>query len=204
MLRAALVLLLALAGPALATQNRWPALFDVTGVAADDVLNIRTQPDAGAEKIGAFAPDATGIEVIAPNERQDWGLVNVDGRTGWASLHYLARQPGQWLGAPIETVRCAGTEPFWSLTRDGDAVTWSTPEIETSGAVTTALDTISRRDISGVLYRLETGARDHLAMTLDRCSDGMSDHAYGIRAILTRDLDGTPEMLGGCCSLDVD
>ncbi|WP_375257862.1 SH3 domain-containing protein [Citreimonas sp.] len=203
MLRFALALLL-LASPAFATQDRWPALFDVSGVAADDVLNIRAEPNAGAEKIGDFAPDARSIEVIAPNERQDWGLVNVDGRTGWVSLHYMVRQPGQWLGAPIETVQCAGTEPFWSLTRRGDTVTWSTPEAETSGTVTTPLDTIARRDMSGVIYRLESDTRDHLAMTLERCSDGMSDYAYGIRAILTRDLDGAPEMFGGCCSLDVD
>lgn len=193
-----------LAGPAFATQDRWPALFDVTGVASNDVLNVRAAPDAGAEKIGELAPDARGVEVIAPDARQDWGQVNVNGQTGWASLHYLRRQPGQWLGSTIGNVRCFGTEPFWSMTRRGDAVSWSTPEERPQGMVQAELASMARRDVSGLIYRLQNGVHGNLVMTLDSCSDGMSDYTYGISAALTHDLMGTPELLAGCCSLDVD
>lgn len=200
MFRLAVALLLCLAVPAFATQDRWPALFDVTGVAGDDVLNIRTGPDPASERIGSYAPSARDIEVIAPNERQTWGMVNVDGRVGWVSLRYLQRQPGQWLGAPIGNVRCVGTEPFWSLTRRGDAVTWSTPEGEADGSVTVTLDTIARRTTRGFVYAM-AGDRGHVILELAACSDGMSDRAFGISAAVTRNLDGAPELFAGCCSL---
>ncbi|SDY68050.1 SH3 domain-containing protein [Citreimonas salinaria] len=204
MIRFLVALLVLLAAPAFATQERWPALFDVAGVAANDVLNVRAAPDAGAEKIGELAPDARGVEVIAADARQNWGQVNVNGQTGWASLHYLRRQPGQWLGSTIETVRCFGTEPFWSVTRSVDAISWSMPEGRPDGTVQSDLASLARRDVSGLIYRLTDGMRGHLLMTLDSCSDGMSNYTYGIGAAVTHDLDGTPELLAGCCSLDVD
>lgn len=204
MVRAMIALLVLLAAPAFATQDRWPALFDVTGVAANDVLNVRAAPDPNAEKIGELTPDARGVEVIAPNPRQTWGQVNVNGRTGWASLHFLQRQPGQWQGAMIERARCFGTEPFWSMTRNGNAVSWSTPDGRPDGSVEAELESLARRDMSGLIYRLTDGSRGHLVMTLESCSDGMSDYTYGIGAALTHDLDGSPELVAGCCSLDVD
>ena len=39
-------------------------MFDVTGVAANDVLNIRAAPDASAEIIGTLSPNARDIEVV--------------------------------------------------------------------------------------------------------------------------------------------
>ena len=61
----ALALLLALALPSGAAAKGLPALHDVTGVAADDVLNVRARPDASAPVLGALTPDATGVEVVA-------------------------------------------------------------------------------------------------------------------------------------------
>jgi hypothetical protein len=113
-IRLAVLLWAALALPGAATQDGWPAIHDVTGVAADDVLNIRERPDASSPIVGQLAPDAT-VEVIRPNERLTWGLVNAGERTGWVSLRYLQRRPGQWDGAFPEIASCFGTEPFWSL-----------------------------------------------------------------------------------------
>jgi uncharacterized protein YgiM (DUF1202 family) len=70
------VLLCLWALPALATQEAWPALHDVSGVAADDVLNIREAPDASAAIIGKLKPDAENVEVIRPDDHHSWGLVN--------------------------------------------------------------------------------------------------------------------------------
>ena len=56
-----LILLLALALPLRAEE--FPAAYAVTGVASNDVLNIRARPDAGSAIIGSLAPDATGVEV---------------------------------------------------------------------------------------------------------------------------------------------
>jgi len=38
-----------------------PDFYAVTGVAADDVLNIRAEPNAHARKIGAIPPDGTCV-----------------------------------------------------------------------------------------------------------------------------------------------
>src|SRR6056297_2028202 len=91
-LRAA-VLLLALAAPASATVEAWPALYDVAGVSEGDVLNIRAEPSASSEIIGELDPDETAVEVMEMSRDGNWGRVNTDERSGWASLAFLDRRP---------------------------------------------------------------------------------------------------------------
>ncbi|MEO1155590.1 MAG: SH3 domain-containing protein, partial [Pseudomonadota bacterium] len=50
--------------PVWGAAQGYPALFDVTGVASDDVLNIRSAPSATAEIIGTLAHNETGVEVV--------------------------------------------------------------------------------------------------------------------------------------------
>ncbi len=192
-----IALLLLVATPALATQDGWPALYDVTGVAADDVLNIRAEPDASSPIVGTYAPDATGIEVVRPNERQDWGLVNTAESTGWVSLAYLQRHPGQWAGAFPRLARCFGTEPFWTLAMDGDAATLSTPETSQEGVVVARLGSLNRRDRHGLRVALPEGRWIEGVVSAEACSDGMSDRAFG----LGFDALGADGVLSGCCSL---
>lgn len=182
--------------PARATQDAWPALYDVAGVAADDVLNIRGAPSITAEIIGTLPPDRRRVEVIRPNDRESWGLVNVGERTGWVLLRYMARRPGQWQGAFPALASCFGTEPFWSLNIDGMTATYSTPGEALAGDVSARLASSARRDRHGLMARF--GPRTMSAIVSSRaCGDGMSDRAYGIAvdAILG------DEVLSGCCSL---
>lgn len=192
----ALALCITCAAPALATQDGWPALHDVTGVAADDVLNIRARPDADAPIMGTLPPDGTGIEVIRADEALEWGLVNSREMTGWASLRYLARRPGQWDGAFPNVASCFGTEPFWTLRIDGDALVWTTPEEEEAGVVEARLGASARRDRHGLTGIVGDRA---LAGVIagEACSDGMSDRAYG----LGFDAIFGDEVLSGCCTL---
>ena len=178
-----------LAAPALATQDRWPALFDVTGVATDDVLNIRRTPAADGELLGSFPADARDIEVLRPNDRETWGMVNLGDTTGWVSLSYLARQPGQWYGSAPDRAYCSGTEPFWSLTRDGEGAIYATPDGRH------ALTLIFSRDEGG---KYLDGV---LLLSNQSCTDGMSDRAYGFRAdVILGNIEGF-DLLSGCCSL---
>ena len=106
-----------------------PALFSVTGVASDDVLNIRAAPDPSSDILGALTPDATGIEVIS--ESDGWASINVEDRSGRVAARYLrpmGHAPWYQLQIPLH---CAGTEPFWSLDIDPQAATASflTPEL---------------------------------------------------------------------------
>ncbi len=199
------ILVACFAGPAAATQDGWPALYDVSGVAANDTLNIRSEPGTGGVVIGTLEPDAEGIEVVRPNPRETWGLVNHGEATGWVSLSFLTRRPGQWLGHVPEIRSCFGTEPFWSLTFDGDAITWWTPDETASGDRLETWSTLNRRDLHAIGLRIspdDEPEREGVAMlSLASCSDGMSDREYGLRLDLLLGTAGDRTLLSGCCSI---
>lgn len=187
-----------LALPALAAAQEFPALYDVAGVAADDVLNVRAAPDASAEIVGTLAPDARNVEVVAPGPDRDWGRVNAGERSGWASLAYLARQGGQPAGEPITSFHCAGTEPFWSFDVTAGEGRFATPE---GPGETTALEDpvmANGRTDSWALRGLSGGLT--AIVTRQLCSDGMSDRAYGLSLDLILS-DGGMSYYSGCCEL---
>ena len=200
MIRLAAALAL-LAAPAMATQDGWPALYDVAGVAADDVLNVRSAPSAGAEIVGTLPPDAAGVEVIRPNARETWGLVNTGEGSGWVSLSYMTRQPGQWDGAIPAIAQCFGTEPFWRLVRDGDTLRLDRPDAEGPQLSVAWQDgTPSHR--GRFALRASDGMSTVTAtLATATCGDGMSDRAYGIETTVVTDGLGGHEVLWGCCSL---
>lgn len=193
----AMALVLALAMPACGTADGLPALHDVTGVAADDVLNVRARPDATAPVLGTLRPDATAVEVVAADAAGRWGQVNVPGGSGWAALRYLARQPGQEEGAFPPVASCFGTEPFWTLRLDDDAATWAEPERESAGQVVARLTSSARPGRYGLVAELD-GTRLSGVIAARACSDGMSDRVYG----LAFDAIHGDTILSGCCSLE--
>lgn len=193
----ALALTLAFATPALATPEYvLPTLFDVTGVAADDVLNIRERPDAKSPIIGKLAPDATRVEVVG--ERNGWMQVNTAERSGWVNGRYLNYRVDVWEAGTLPAgLQCLGTEPFWSLTAQGDALVLATPEGESRMALRKVLDTGWFRDPR----RAVVGDGITAVVTPAQCSDGMSDRAYGLEATVILGAGTGAQMLNGCCRL---
>lgn len=196
--------LMVLAEPVLATPEYvLPTLFDVTGVATNDVLNIRATPDAGAPILDSLAPDARGIEVVGYDDSGRWGRINHAEQSGWVALRYLAYRTDVWeAGALPATLRCFGTEPFWSLQADGDGVIFETPE-RTSPLVPLdqILDTGAFRDPRRV-FRAEVSVGTLTAVMVPMaCSDGMSDRAYGLDVTVVLSGGGGARMLTGCCSI---
>ncbi len=195
-MRLALVLALVLAGAAQAQDL--PALFDVRGVASDDVLNVRAEPSGSARIVGSLPPDAQGVEVV---ERQgNWGRVNVGDGTGWTSLRYLEIRAGSGLPQASEFA-CFGTEPFWSLdvAQDSSAdlsLFGGTPERFAIGRLQPAAGYFEPFALTG------SGATGALTVVLapEYCSDGMSDMAFGIATTV---VVGGPQtrIFAGCCSL---
>ncbi|UYV37424.1 SH3 domain-containing protein [Rhodobacteraceae bacterium D3-12] len=190
--------LLLLPGFAMA-QTQYPALHDVTGVASDDVLNVRAEPRGDAPVIGALSFAAKFVEVV--RVENGWGLVTLGEGSGWASLRYLKAQP-HTPGAFPDQISCYGTEPFWSLSYDGNnALHYS----DINGAdrlmrVQSILRAQGRLD----RHALIAGSEDGLVTAVyarAQCSDGMSDRAYGfsVDAVL-RDPDGHV-LLSGCCTI---
>ncbi|WP_347138116.1 SH3 domain-containing protein [Paracoccus sp. SSK6] len=198
MFRTALALTLALAGPASATQEYiLPTLFDVAGVAANDVLNIRAEPNASSEIIGTLAPGAKAIEVV--EERRGWGRVNTPERSGWVSMRYLSYRVDVWEpGALPAAFRCLGTEPFWDAKREGGDLVLRTPENQAGDRrpVQAVLDSGIFRDPARVVVARDMTLFSHPQI----CSDGMSDRLYGLSAVMVLHGD-QPRMLSGCCSI---
>ena len=200
---AAAAVLAVLAAPAEATQEYiLPTLFDVTGVTPNDVLNVRARPSADAEIVGTLAPDATRIEVVAHGPNGRWGRVNVDGRSGWVSMRYLAYRTDVWVEGEVPAgLRCLGTEPFWSLDPDGERLVYETPEDERAFSLDAVLSAGTFRSPKRALTGSDGGTRVVATILPAQCSDGMSDRVYGLDATVVFVGEGAPRMLGGCCTL---
>ena len=195
------LLLLSLALPAHATVDAWPAVHYVVGVAADDVLNIRSEPSADSEIIGSFPHDAEGIEVMRTTDDLRWGLVNTGEQRGWVSMAYMERGPGQWDGFPFALTSCFGTEPFWTL-RVGE--TWELWE-QNGGAMTAPavelMLSVDRRDRHAAMSIAEDGRPAALVVVAQQCWDGMSDREYGLGTSLIVGAGDTMEFYSGCCTI---
>ncbi len=191
-----LILGLLLAGPASATPDDiLPTLFDVTGVAADDVLNIRQMPDAAAPVIGTLPANTTAIEVVA--ESQGWGRVNSGEASGWVAMRYLSPRPDVWTTGQLPAdFRCFGTEPFWDVAADQTQITLRDLDDGDPQPLIAVMD----RGIPRDPMRAVLGENITLIATPGQCSDGMSDRLFGLRATLVQRGD-SPRLLTGCCTI---
>lgn len=173
-----------------------PALYRVTGV--ETRLNIRAEPTLDAAVIASFSPGTTDIEVVATDPGGTWGRINTGESSGWVSLSFLTRDSAPWeANALPATLRCFGTEPFWSVSHDGDKLIRSGPDAPDRAF---AIDKVSGLGGSGsrvVVARDDKGAVT-LGIAPEQCSDGMSDHVFGLSARLG---EGDAPALTGCCSV---
>jgi uncharacterized membrane protein len=183
-----------------------PAFHAVTGVATDDVLNLRAAPDATATVIGTLAPDATGIEVV--DVQGDWAEVSAGEITGFANLRYLRREDGPDWNLLQTPLACVGTEPFWSLEIDPAAgeTRYQTPE-DTAPQIAELTEVWP--GVQPWAPSAAVGLPTGLAVLQPLiCSDGMSDRSYGI--VIDVFLNGAGDgvegasgrtRLSGCCRL---
>jgi uncharacterized membrane protein len=190
--------------PALATTEYvLPSLFDVAGVAANDVLNIREAPSARARILAELPPDAQNIEVVGYDASGKWARINADEQTGWVALRFLQYRVDVWEpGTLPPSLHCLGNEPFWSLEVRGDTLLYSTPDVlRTMFDLQAIADTGRFRDPRRAVTA-STGRQSMTAAIVPMaCSDGMSDRAYGLDATILFHRGGGTEMLTGCCSI---
>lgn len=205
-MRRLIFLMMLIAGPAAAEL---PALFDVTGVAADDVLNIRENPRATGAKVGDLAPDRTGVEVVELSESGDWGRVNSGEGSGWVRMTFLSEQPGPGEGETLfgQPLACSGTEPFWSMAFAPNVDAVFAPIDSEPVAFTVAADMMSS-NVAGQAQAVIAGAYGGETVTgiVRRaiCSDGMSDRVFGLSLdMVMTDGDGS-RLLSGCCTLETN
>lgn len=115
-----------------------PDYFKVTGVASDDVLNIREKPSASADKIGEIPADGTGIRNLgcgggltfgewqgatqaerAAAARKRWCRVSYRGIEGWVAGRFLAE------GSPTRdfSVKEGTSDPaYWGVSGKTDVL----------------------------------------------------------------------------------
>lgn len=183
----------------LAWAQSFPALYDVIGVAADDVLNIRQSPTADAAIVGSYSPDRTAIEVLRRDVSGSWAQVNVGERTGWTSMRFLQASGSGGVFPDVSSLHCAGTEPFWSL------------DAPRNQAAKFRLFDNPTQDYPSVGWHAATGRGDRVLLDLAAgtaavvrqvaCSDGMSERGYGLQVDLIIGFGSQPKLFTGCCSI---
>ncbi len=196
--------LICAASAAFATEEPTPEplqTYRVIDVPEGDTLNIRAQPDASSQIIGTLRPDAD--DVIVAGTRMElagsvwWQIVSDDG-LGWVNARYLAPDETPSSDDAMFPLRCAGTEPFWTLSIGGEQAVFETPVENdptwTAGPMTRAVGLVGRY---AVRLESEDGIGQVAAWRNHRyCTDGMSDIGFPYEAMVIAP-DGT--VFGGCC-----
>lgn len=161
----------------------------VTGVSADDVLNIRSSPSGSAAIVGWIPPGGFGVVAT--------GAERTTGSTRWTEIVHLDTQG--WVAsryvAPLD-LQCGGTEPFWGFTIGADRAVFSGPEGPDQRLSIGPWGQAVARPWPQTV-QLSRGGDQGVAVISERaCSDGMSDfdYAYDVTLILP---DGT--VYAGCC-----
>jgi uncharacterized membrane protein len=189
MLKAAMLLtaMLASAAPVTAGEITY---YEVTGVAADDVLNIRKSPSAKSDKVGEYSPRDSGIYIV--RREGNWALVGrgeAEKPDGWVNTRYLKETVAA--KRVILPLICFGTEPFWSIGFESETqALYSDPETPEASY---AMNEVSR---TGRDAAIRFGGKGRAAISAASCNDGMSDNrfAYSVRVTMPGG-----RALEGCC-----
>jgi uncharacterized membrane protein len=161
----------------------------VTGVAEDDVLNIRAAPSGSAAIVGWIPPDGFGL-VATGGQRTTgstrWTEIVHQGTQGWVATRYTAALD----------LQCGGTEPFWGLTFGPSGAVFSWPEGPDQRMSIGEWGQAVARPWPQTVWLGRAGSRGVAVISKVSCSDGMSDfdYAYDMTLILP---DGT--VYSGCC-----
>lgn len=180
----------------------FPSYHRVVGVAANDVLNIRLEPNAKSPIAGSFAPDDSSIEVI--DISKGWGRVIAGESNGWVRMKYLAESPITTIaGTRVpEAIQCFGAEPFWDLTAlGGDRMVFSDINAQRTEFSITNATSVSARQTMDVVWMRSVNATAAAFFNRQYCSDGMSDRLYGQQVLFSITANGQVLGFEGCCML---
>lgn len=177
-----------------------PAIYSVVGVSTEDVLNVRSEPDAGAYLVGSIEPEAEAVEVVGVSAN-GWGLVNSSKGSGWVNMRFLALEtPFSW---PQDQLFCFGTEPFWDAeigeTRNGPEIRLGNLDGESIFGAAVLNSSANLLGRYSAFAAATDGSNISAFIRREQCSDGMSDRAYGLSIdIIARNGE---VHVSGCCSL---
>ena len=194
--------LLPLSTPAQMTAA--PRVYEVTGLSATDVLNVRSRPSTVSEDVGDLLLGASPVEVLDKDSSGRWGRILLRGSDAWVSMRYLSpiqmpRVEGTGLPSGL---RCTGTEPFWSLELSApDSLRMLVADESTTATLAAASSSINSLGFPVALLARAQATELTAIVRPARCSDGMSDQTYGWSVDLLRRDGDTLMLLSGCCRL---
>jgi len=187
----------------LADRLMFPALYDVNGVASDDVLNVRDGAGASNPIINTLGPNERNVEIVKVSNDERWGLVSFPEASGWVSMRYLKRQSSQDSSELPKPLNCGGNEPFWGLQIHPSNIQFSEPGEVSHSFMQVWEDTpIGMQPISYALKMQGDGEDITAIVSRTLCSDGMSDSVYGFGIDVIYSGSSNNRYLTGCCSLD--
>lgn len=187
-------------GVAAAAQSL-PERYMVSGVAHDDVLNIRTEPRASSEKVGELGPFFRNVEV--QRVLNGWGFIGAGETSGWVSMRYLSPNPFPENEVPRPMV-CSGTEPYWTFAMYPHGAQYTALALDEGPRVQTIITEAVAPN--GFLIQSQEGLTLKRTLMIDgrACSDGMSDRNYAMSATLfTQTADGN-NVQTGCCTMQLN
>lgn len=183
-----------------ASADTFPARYSVTDVAANDTLNIRSEPSGSSEIIGTYPPYAVNIEVLGLNETGKWARVGAGERNGWVAARFLQRDP---IDDPYRIPRpltCIGTEPFWSFNMAIRGTDFKEAGFDLS-ILNEISEAVTENAYLGVFEEGPTLTHTILVQR-ESCGDGMSDREFGFSARLFVTAPDGNRFYHGCCTMD--
>lgn len=205
-LTALLVSAVLIAAPAQAITTDFPALYNVAGVATDDVLNVRDAPAPSAAIIATLPATRTGLEVLGPSDDGTWMRVGLGEVSGWVNARFLEAQPPRASGSLPIPMRCYGTEPFWGLNFPaGDFAEFERmPEPETPFRIAYQATPLGGKTGEVAARLTSEDATGTVVLRREYCSDGMSDRDFGLSVLFLLERGDASVLHAGCCSLTGD
>lgn len=193
--------ILTLGSASLAQPLILPEVFAVSGVAANDTLNVRQAPSGSSADIGDLYPNQL-VEVIALNDNEQWGQIIWQEGNGWISMQYLAtvQRPRMHDSVMPLGISCSGSEPFWLAQFQPDqTLAFTDYSLATQTTLTQPIQhSASAINMPPFSFAFTAGAFTGL-LERAQCSDGMSDIKYGWQLSLMSLSGAGLQLRKGCC-----
>ncbi|WP_375279614.1 SH3 domain-containing protein [Pseudooctadecabacter sp.] len=193
MIRLAAALILVASAP---QAQLLPDRYSVTGVDANDVLNIRSGPGVSFDVIGELGPYTLNVEVI--DTQDGWAMVPAGEVNGWVALQYLTPHPLPENEVPRPLI-CSGTEPFWDIGLYPRGAEYNDLALGDRQDLTVVRETTAP---NGYLIEMQGSPTVTKTLTVKAgyCSDGMSDRSFNMSALLFSQTPDGNYVETGCCT----
>lgn len=181
-------------------------LYAVRDVTADDYLNVRAQAGAQAMIVTMIPHDAKTVRLTGQEKqlgRATWVKVSWQSKQGWVNRRYLIKA-GEQLPVSAQkpaksnpTLRCGGTEPFWSIDVSRKTASFKPMDGENMTLpVTFRSQSANNPTIAAVDARNKERNITLFLQKVAECSDGMSDINYPFRVTA---IISNKAVYSGCC-----